>query len=261
MTSNLSFVDTHAHLADTRLRSRLPDVLSAARQAGVEQMIAVATTAADSEVVLDLARDNPGVWASVGIHPNDAVEATTDDWAIIRRLAVEPEVVAIGETGLDRHWDRTPWPIQQDFFGRHLDLAAEVGLPVIIHSRECHPEIIAQLHALGRPIRGVAHSFTGTWDEARELLDLGLFISFAGMLTFANRSLDALRVAAAQIPADCLLVETDSPYLTPVPHRGQGNEPARVVHTAAKLAEIRGISLTELAELTTSNARRLFQRL
>lgn len=251
-------VDTHAHLDDPRLKARLPEVLRTAREAGVVQIIAVATTAADSLSVASMALENPGVFASVGVHPNEAADAEPGDWDRIRGLAIRPEVVALGETGLDRHWDRTPFETQRDFFGHHLELARELDRPVIIHSRDCHADIVEQLSALGRPIRGVLHSFAGTWDEARELLDLGLHVSFAGMITFTNKSLDALRDAAARVPLDRLLVETDSPYLSPHPHRGRDNEPARVAFTAAKLADIRGIPLTTLAEATTNNARRLF---
>lgn len=255
-----SFVDTHAHLADHRLRSRLADVLATAHEAGVHRIIAIGTTAADSRMVVSLAHEHPEIGAAVGIHPNEAIAAGAEDWAGIEALAVAPGVIAIGETGLDRHWDQTPFAQQQAYFARHLELANRLGLPVIIHSRDCHRDIVEQLQALRRPIRGVAHSFTGTWEEAEELLSLGLHISFAGMLTFANKSLEPLRLAATRIPDDRILVETDSPYLSPAPHRGQSNEPARVVHTAARLAELRGVSLDDLARITTANADRLFAR-
>jgi TatD DNase family protein len=254
-----SLVDTHAHLDDRRLKGRLGEVLRSARGAGVVQVVAVATTAVDSASVSAIAREHPGVFASVGIHPNEAGEAKPDDWDRIVELAARPEVVALGETGLDRHWDRTPFDVQQDYFGRHLALSEEIGRPVIIHCRDCHRDIVEQLSRLGRPIRGVLHSFTGTWPEAEEVLALGLSVSFAGMLTFANKALDPLREAAARVPIERLLVETDSPYLSPHPFRGQQNEPARVAYTAARLAEVRGIGLQELAEATTANARRLFK--
>jgi TatD DNase family protein len=251
-------VDSHAHLDDPRLKARLPEILRSAREAGVVQIVAVATTALDSDSVSAMAGEHPGLFASAGIHPNEAGEAAPGDWDRIRELANRREVVALGETGLDRHWDRTPFEVQRDYFGRHLQLAQELDLPVIIHSRDCHDDLVGQLAALGRPIRGVLHSFTGTWAEARELLALGLHISFAGMLTFANKSLDPLREAAAQVPLDRLLVETDSPYLSPHPHRGGVNEPSRVAFTAARLAGVRGTTLRELAEATTENARVLF---
>jgi TatD DNase family protein len=258
MTPPPPLVDTHAHLDDRRLKGRLPEVLESAGAAGVVQIVAVATTAEDSASVLAMARTYPGVHPSVGIHPNETAESRPGDWDRIVALASQPEVVALGETGLDRHWDRTPFEVQQVYFARHLELGFETGRPVIIHSRDCHRDIVDQLARLGRPIRGVLHSFTGNWAEAEEILAMGLHISFAGMLTFANKALEPLREAAARVPIDLLLVETDSPYLSPHPFRGKDNEPARVAFTAARLAELRGIPLQELAEATTRNARQLF---
>ena len=164
----------------------------------------------------------------------------------ITDLVNRPGVVAVGETGLDRYWDRTPFPEQQEWFDRHLRLAHERDLPVVIHSRDCQSDIIEQLRRLNRPVRGVMHAFTGTWDDAQAYLELGLHLSFAGTVTFTNKSLDALRDVAARVPLDRLLVETDSPYLSPHPCRGQTNEPARVALTAARLAEIRGLSPIDL---------------
>jgi TatD DNase family protein len=258
MTPAPALVDTHAHLDDRRLRPEIDAVLGRARAEGVVQVVAIATTAADSASVLDLAVGRSGVFAAVGIHPNDAAEAAPEDWAKVVALAYHPRAVALGETGLDRYWDRTPFPVQQDYFDRHLGLAREGGLPVVIHCREAEDDILEQLRGLARPVKGILHSFTGNWDQAQAFLDLGLHLSFAGMLTFANKSLDPLRDAAARVPLDRILVETDSPYLTPHPFRGKTNEPARVALTAARLAEVRGISLAELAQATTANARRLF---
>ena len=251
-------VDTHAHLADRRLLPQIGDVLARARAAGVVQVVAIATTAEDGPAVVGLAEAHPGVFAAVGIHPNDAADASPGDWDTVVGLARSSRVVAIGETGLDRHWDRTPFEVQQEYFDRHLLLADRLGLPVVIHCRESAADILGQLIALGRPIKGVLHSFTGDAEQARAFLDLGLHLSFAGMITFANKTLDTLREAAATVPPDRLLVETDSPYLTPHPFRGKLNEPGRVALTAARLAEIRGVSLDELARETTANARRLF---
>ncbi len=252
-------VDTHAHLDDRRLRDRLADVLAKAIESGVTQVVAIGTTAATSAGAIELAQAHRGVFAAVGIHPNDAAEAGHDDWPLILELVQRPGVVAIGETGLDRYWNRTPFEDQQEWFDRHLLLAHERGLPVVIHCRDCQRDIIEQLANLRRPVRGVMHSFTGTWDDAAAFLDLGLHLSFAGMVTFTNKALDALRDVAARVPLDRFLVETDSPYLSPHPFRGQTNEPARVALTALKLAEIRGLSPAELAQASTTNARRLFQ--
>ena len=252
-------IDTHAHLDDPRLAADLPAVLARARAAGVEQVVAIATTADSSVATLAIADGHPGVFAAVGIHPNEAADAGPDDWEQVVALTGRPRVVALGETGLDRHWDRTPFPVQQEFFDRHLDLARDLGLPVVIHCRDAQGDVVAQLARRGGPVRGVLHSFTGTWDDARTFLGLGLHVSFAGMLTFRNKALDPLREAAARVPADRLLIETDSPYLSPHPLRGRTNEPAHVGLTLAVLAELRGIVPVDLARITAANARALFR--
>jgi TatD DNase family protein len=259
MTTEIRLVDTHAHLSDERLASDLDAVLAASREAGVSQILAIGTTADDSEATLEIATRHPGVFAAVGIQPNHVAEAGPDDWTRVVALSRRPRVVAIGETGLDRYWDRTPFDAQQVAFDRHLGLAAELGLPVVIHCRNCERDIVEQLGRQGRPVSGVLHSFTGTWDDAQAFLGLGLHISFAGMVTFGSKSLDPLRDAATRIPLDRLLVETDSPYLSPHPFRGKPNSPGRVSLTAGFLARLRGLDSGELAAITTSNARRLFR--
>ena len=160
---------------------------------------------------------------------------------------------------MDRYWKRTPFEQQQDWFERHLRLAQENDLPVVIHCRDCQRDIIEQLREFRRPVQGVMHAFTGTWDDAQAFLELGLHLSFAGMVTFTNKRLDSLREVAARVPVDRILVETDSPYLSPHPVRGQTNEPARVNLTALKLAEIRGLLPGEIAQVSTANARGLFR--
>jgi TatD DNase family protein len=221
--------------------------------------VAIGTTAAGSAAVVELSRTHRGIFAAVGVHPNEAAEATEVDWSAIGELADRPEVVAIGETGLDRYWDRTPFARQQEWLDRHLELARRLDRPVVIHCRDCTRELIEQLRGLGRPIRGVQHSFTGTWEDAEAFLDLGLHLSFAGMLTYTNKALDSLRDVAARVPLDRVLFETDSPYLSPHPFRGKTNEPARVAVTARRLAEVRGLSVEEVARITTDNARGLFR--
>jgi TatD DNase family protein len=252
-------IDTHAHLDDRRLRGDWDGVLGRARAAGVVQIVAIGTTLASSAAVVDLAEMHRGLFAAVGIHPNEAAEALQPDWPAIVELTDRPGVVAIGETGLDRYWDRTPFATQQEWFDRHLELAHRRDLPVVIHCRDCARELIEQLRSVGRPVRGVQHSFTGTWDDARAFLDLGLHLSFAGMLTYTNKNLDALRDVAARVPLDRILVETDSPYLSPHPFRGKTNEPARVAVTAQRLAEVRGMPVETVARITTDNARQLFR--
>ncbi|MFO0909955.1 MAG: TatD family hydrolase [Isosphaeraceae bacterium] len=251
-------IDTHAHLQDPSIAEALPAVLSRAADAGVGRILAIGTTAADSLEVIEVARRNPGVFAAVGVQPNHVAEAVEGDWERIVELAGHPEVRAIGETGLDRYWDYTPFEQQVDWFDRHLQLADARGLPVVIHCRECEADIIEQLGRLGRPVRGVLHSFTGNWDHAQAFLALGLHLSFAGMVTYTSKKLDPLREVARRVPLDRLLVETDSPYLSPHPHRGQRNEPARVAVTAAFLARIREMPLDALITATTANACGLF---
>jgi TatD DNase family protein len=254
-----ALIDTHAHLDDRRLRADLDGVLNRAVDAGVAQIIAIGTTAATSASAIDLSATHRGVFAAIGIHPNDAAEASDQDWVAITTLIDQPGVVAIGETGLDRYWKSTPFEQQQEWFDRHLHLAHERQLPVVIHCRDCQRDISEQLRRLNRPISGVMHAFTGTWDDARAFLDLGLHLSFAGVVTFTNRGLDGLRDVAARVPIDRLLVETDSPYLSPHPFRGQINEPARVALTAARLAEVRGVAPSDFARITTANATDLFR--
>jgi TatD DNase family protein len=253
-----ALVDSHAHLQDPALRDDLDAVLRRARQAGVAQVVAVGITADDSAEVAGIAQRNPGVFATVGVHPNEAQRAGPGDWERVADLASLPGVVALGETGLDRYRDHTPFPVQQDWFDRHLALALERDLPVVIHCRDCERDIIDQLTRLGRQVRGVLHSFTGQWDDAQAFLELGLHVSFAGMVTFTSPKLDPLRDVAARVPIDRLLVETDSPYLSPHPFRGKTNEPGRVALTAARIAEVRGLALADLARSTSANARRLF---
>ncbi len=251
--------DTHAHLDDERFRDDLPAVLERAAAAGLTHVITIAVTAASSRACVTLAGQSPLLWASVGIQPNHVAEAAPGDWDEVVRLAGAGRVVALGETGLDRHWDFTPFPLQEDYFARHLALARQRNLPVVIHCREAEADVVRMLREDSDrhgPVRGVMHSFTGDWPTAEACLAMGLFVSFAGMVTYKNAA--DLRAVAAKVPADRLLVETDSPYLAPVPVRGKRNEPAYVAHTAALLAQVRGVPADELAAQTTHNARALF---
>jgi TatD DNase family protein len=235
------------------------DVVARARAAGVAEIIAIGTTADTSAVCVRLATEFEGVHAAVGMQPNYIAEAKPDDWDRVVALVDEPGVVAIGETGLDRYWDFTPFDQQQDYFDRHIRLSQERGLPFVVHMRDCDDDILAMLreaHQRGS-LSGVMHSFTGSQAMAEECLAMGFYVSFAGMVTFKKS--DALRAIAAAVPADRILVETDSPYLSPEPVRKiKRNEPAHVRHTAACLAAVRGESLEEFAAQSTANARRLF---
>jgi TatD DNase family protein len=258
----MDLFDTHAHLDDDQLAADVAGVVARAAAAGVTRILAVGTTAQSSRRCLAHANAFSGVWSSAGIHPNHAAEAEAGDWDQIVHLADQPRVVALGETGLDLYWKDTPLPLQQDYFDRHIRLSQSIGLPLVIHLRETAVEILAMLREARKrsELRGIMHSFTGTTDQAAEFLDLGLYISFAGMLTFKKS--DDLRATAATIPIDRLLVETDSPYLSPEPFRGKRpNEPARVVHTAECLARLRRMSLNDLVQQTTANALALFSRI
>ncbi len=255
----MQLFDTHAHLDQPDFDVDRAEVIARARAAGVERVISIGTTADTSAVCLRLAAEFAGVHAAVGMQPNYIAEAPPGDWDRIVALAAEPGVVAIGETGLDRYWDFTPFDVQQDYFDRHIRLAAERGLPFIVHMRECDDDILVMLRAAYArgPLRGVMHSFTGSQAMAEECLAMGLDISFAGMVTYKKS--DALRAIAAMVPDDRILIETDAPYLSPEPVRKiKRNEPAHVSHTAACLAAVRGVSLEAFAAQTTANARRLF---
>ena len=258
----MGLIDTHAHLADKSLVNQLDDVLDRANKAGVSQMICVAVDAETCTEAVSIAETKNCVWASVGIHPNYAHQALPSDWPTIVDYTKHPRVCALGETGLDLHWDDCPFDVQQANFERHWDLSRETQLPLIIHMRDCETEMLAALHkqVSGGELRGVMHSFAGSTETAQKCLEYGLFISFAGMLTYKKS--DELRKTAMTIPLDRILVETDCPYLTPEPNRSRRpNEPAFVAHTAKCLAETIGISVKELAEITTANAKRLFWRM
>ena len=253
------FFDTHSHIDQSDFDEDRADVVRRAREVGVEAIVAVGTTAAASDVCIRLAAEFDIVHAAVGIQPNDVAEAQADDWDERVVAASSPKVVALGETGLDRHWDFTPFEMQQDYFDRHLRLSQQRGLPFVVHMRECEADILTMLREARTrgPLSGVMHSFTGDAQMAAECVALGLYISFAGMVTYKKS--DALRACAASVAADRLLIETDSPYLSPHPVRGERrNEPANVRYTAECLAEARGETLETLAAVTTANARRLF---
>ena len=254
-------IDTHAHLFDDRFSTDLPAVLGRAAAAGVERVVCLGIDLESSRASVEIANAHPLVVAAVGIQPNHAAEAKPGDWDEIVRLAEEePRVVAIGETGLDRYWDRSPFALQEEYFDRHIELSRRLGKPFAIHCREAEADVVKSLRRAGGvgggPLRAVMHSFSGDLATARECLEMGLYISFAGMVTYPTAQ--NLRDVVKEVPLDRLLVETDCPYLAPQPVRGKRNEPAFVAHTAALLAEVKGVSAAELEEHTARNARALF---
>jgi TatD DNase family protein len=257
----VEWIDTHTHLFDKQFRQDLPAVLQRASETGVRQILAVGIDHPSNLACVDLARSYPQqLFATVGIQPNHVAECAATDWDEVVKLAQLPEVVGIGETGLDRYWDRTPFPQQEDFFARHLTLSRQTQKALVIHTRECDADILRMLRedfAKHGPILGVMHSFCSNAEVAKECLEMGLDISLAGMLTY--KSAEDIRQMVKSVPLNRLLVETDCPYLAPVPQRGKRNEPSFVVHTGACLAECMGISRAEIAKHTTANARRLFK--
>lgn len=253
----LDLIDTHTHLDDERFAADLPAVLERAAAAGVVQLLTIGIDLPTSQAAVELAARFPQLKAVVGIQPNHVAEAGPTDWDEIVKLAeTAVNVVGVGESGLDRYWDRAPFPLQQEYFLHHLRLARRLDKPIVIHCREAEADVVQMLRQFGGPIRGVMHSFTGDAATAADCLELGLHVSFAGMVTYKNA--DDLRKVAATVPLDRLLVETDSPYLAPVPVRGKRNEPAYVRHTAECVARELGLSVDEVCEATTRNARHLF---
>lgn len=255
----ISLIDSHCHLDAESFAPDVEAVVERAAAAGVERIIVPAIDLGNAAAVLALADRFDAVYAAVGVHPNSATD-WQDSWIDeIRALAHHPKVVAIGEIGLDYYWDKAPAEIQHRAFEQQLELAAELSLPVIIHNRESSADVIAMLAASplnGRERPGVLHSFSGDWATAEAALAMGFFLGFTGPLTY--KKADELRAIAARVPLDRILIETDAPYLAPHPHRGKRNESAYVRLVAERLAEVRGLSLREVAAATTANALVLF---
>ena len=251
-------IDSHCHLAHGRLRPSLDAVLDRARAAGVAACICAAGNLRDSRDALGIARHEPDVFCMAGVHPHDAAEAPDDYLARIEQLAADGRNVAVGEIGLDYHYDYSPRADQRRVFAEQLALAARLAKAVVIHTREAFADTIAILAESGLPgERVVLHSFSGGPGEASRALNAGMTISFSGIATFAKA--EDVRAAAALVPDDRVLVETDAPFLSPEPVRKvRTNEPAHVVHVARRLAEVRGTTLDAFAEQTTANAVRFF---
>ncbi|MCM2333820.1 MAG: TatD family hydrolase [Anaeromyxobacteraceae bacterium] len=257
----MELLDSHAHLDFEDYRDDLDAVVARAAAAGVRRIVAIGLWKAPGSFgnALALAAARPETFAAtIGVHPHDCARVPEADWLESERLAHDPRVVGVGETGLDFHYDLSPREAQEAAFRRSLRIARGAGKPVVIHLREADGAAERILREEGLPqAGGVVHCFTGDAASARTWLSLGLHVSVAGIATF--RTAGAIREAIALVPRDRLLVETDSPFLAPVPLRGKRNEPANVVHVAAKVAEVWGIGLEEVAALTTANARRLFR--
>jgi len=252
-------VVSHCHLDFEDYAQDLPEVLARARAAGVATMVCIGSgrDIGSARGAVALAAREPDVLAAVGVHPHDVAGMTEDTWTELDALARGPRVVAVGETGLDYYYDHSPREAQLVAFRRFVALGRAARRPIVCHIRDAHEPAAELLAAEGaREVGGVIHCFTGGVEDARRYLDLGLHLSFSGILTFKNAG--PIREAAAFAPADRIMVETDAPYLAPVPHRGKRNEPAYVVETLRLLADLRGLALDEAAARTTENARKLF---
>ncbi len=258
MNNNFTaLVDTHAHLDSNRFSDDLPQVIEAAKAAGVHKVLTIGCDLASSRASVDLAANYPEIYAAVGIHPHDAREATPDTIEELKVLAQQDKVVAIGEMGLDYYRDHCPHDIQQTAFRRQIALAKEVGLPIIVHDRDAHQDVLRILREEGADqVGGVLHCFSGDLAMARACIEMGFYISFPGTLTYPKNHL--LREVAEALSTDHMLLETDCPYLAPQVKRGKRNEPAYVRYTAEELARIKGLSVDDIARITSLNAFRLF---
>ena len=255
----MRLTDSHCHLDDAKFDEDREEVIAAARAAGVDTMLAIGTGSGppDLEAAIRLAERYEFFYATVGVHPHDASKANEETFERLRALAAHPKVVAFGEIGLDYHYDFSPRETQREVFRRQLEIAAEAGKPIVIHTREAWDDTLAAVG--GRlPNGGIMHCFTGDAQLARQALAAGFHLAFGGVVTFPKA--DAVREAARITPDDRLLVETDCPYLAPAPHRGKRNQPAFLVETVRRLAEVRGRSAEEIADLTSGNFRRLCLR-
>jgi TatD DNase family protein len=252
-------IDSHAHIQGKEYAGEAAAVIERARSAGVEKIIAVggAGDMSSSTEAVALAEAYPNVFATVGMHPHDAKDVGADDLAILKKLAARPKVVAVGETGLDYYYNHSAHDVQRRVFAQFIHMALETDLPLVVHERDGAREAAELLsnEGAGR-LRGVIHCFTGTYEAARAYLDLGFYLSFTGIITFKNA--EPLRDVVRKVPLDRMLVETDSPYLTPVPHRGRRNEPAYVRFVAETIASLKGIPVEEIARITSANVEALF---
>jgi TatD DNase family protein len=254
-------IDSHLHLDSREFDADRSEVIRRAWDAGLNAMVTIGAGGdlSECERAVRTAQGNAGIYATVGVHPHDAQAVPPDALDRLKELARHPKVVAIGETGLDYHYLHSPAAVQREVFRKSLLLAAELDLPVVIHSREADADTVALLKEAGqgRGLRGVVHCFSGDYAFARQLLDLDLYLSFSGLVTFPKG--EDVRDALRRIPLEKVLLETDSPYLAPVPFRGRRNEPAYVVRVAEKVAEIFGRPFEEIARITGRNVIRLFK--
>ena len=254
-------IDSHCHLDFPEFAAELPDVIARAHAAGVGRMITISTRVAKYDVYRAIAEAQEAVWFSVGTHPHQAHEEPDVSVEQLVALASHPRCVAIGEAGLDYHYDKSPRDVAEVVFRRHIEAARRTGLPLVIHSRDADEDMARILRdEMGKgAFTALLHCFTSGRELAMTGLELGLYVSFSGVLTFKNSQ--ELRDLVRDVPLDRLLVETDAPFLAPVPHRGKRNEPSFVAETARVLAQAKGVSFSEVAEKTTANVLRAFTKM
>ncbi|MEH7236324.1 TatD family hydrolase [Bacillus sp. JJ1562] len=250
-------IDTHAHLNAIQYQDDLDEVIERALSEGVERIVVVGFDRETITRAIELADQYEFIYATIGWHPVDAIDMTDEDLEWIEELSAHPKVVALGEMGLDYHWDKSPKDIQKEVFRKQISLAKKVKLPIIIHNREATADIIEILQEENASeVGGIMHCFTGSIEVAKQCIDMNFYISFGGPVTFKNAKKP--KEVAAEIPLDRLLIETDCPYLTPHPFRGKRNEPSYVKYVAEQIAELKGVSFEEIAEKTSDNAKRFF---
>ncbi|MGM0501923.1 MAG: TatD family hydrolase [Bacillota bacterium] len=249
-------IDTHAHLDFDRFDNDRAEVIQAAYDSGVKKIINVGADMESSRNSVDLAQDYDFIYASVGMHPHDAQDFDENKYQELKKLAQNDKVIAIGELGLDYHYDNSPREKQQEVFKKQLQLATEVNLPVVIHSRDAKEDTLKILKEHAQDLTGVMHCYGYDVPTAKEVFELDFYLSFGGIITFNGTS--AVRKMIKKLPLERIILETDAPYLTPEPHRGQRNESKYVKEVAKKMADIKNMSLKEVAEITTENAEQLF---
>ena len=252
----MELFDTHCHLDDEKFDPDREEAFGRLRARGVSRVVCVGSDLPTSESSIRFAQTHENTWASCGVHPHEAAQAPEGYLDRLRELSREDRVVAIGEIGLDYYYDFSPRDVQKRVLSEQLDLACELDLPVIFHIRDAHGDMIDLFRSRERLPRGIIHCFSGSRETALEYVRMGFFISFSGPLTF--KKAPNLQAAAQAVPLDRLLVETDSPYLAPEPVRGRRNEPANVFYVCQKLAELRGLSMEEMARITTENGCRIY---
>jgi len=259
MSQPLSLIDSHAHIQGKEHAADLDGVLMRADEAGVKKIVVVggAGDLSSNLQAIELAKSHDPLFATIGMHPHDAKDVGSEELKSLRELLRAPKVVAVGETGLDFYYDHSPRPVQEKIFGHFIELALETALPLIVHNRDSDRRVeeIILHHGEGK-VRGVIHCFTSDYASAKKFLELGFYISFSGILTF--KTAEPLRAVAKKLPLEKLMVETDSPFLTPIPHRGKRNEPAFVRLVAETLAKTKEVTLEEVAAATSKNSEELF---